>query len=105
RADSRRETLDAAFHAAAHLEHFTRDDLRQRAGEFGELDRLEHLRACFARDLAILLGHERRELVDVRLEQRLVPEEDLYPLLDRRAGPARQRGLCMTHGGVDLGGG
>ena len=82
--------LDAALDAAAHLEHFARRDLRQRAGELGELGRLEHLGARLAGDLAVLLGDERGELVDVLLEERLVAVEDLDALLDRRRGPGRE---------------
>ena len=85
------EPLDPALDPAAHLQHLARSDLRQRAGELGQLGRLEHLGAGLARDLAVLLGDQRRQLVDVLLEQRLVAVEDLHPLLDRGAAPAGER--------------
>ena len=84
RHDAERKSLDAALDAAAHLEHFAGRDLRQRAGELRQLGGLEHLGARLAGDLAVLFGDERRQLVDVLLEQRLVAIEDLHALLDRR---------------------
>jgi hypothetical protein len=94
--------IDAAFHATAHFEHFAGDYLRQGAGELRQLRRLQYLGARFDIDLAVLLRHERRELVDVPLEQRLVPVEDLDPLLDRRSRPRRERSSCRLHRVVHL---
>ena len=94
--------LDPALHAAAHLEHLARRDLRQRAGELGQLGGLEHLGAGLARDLPVLLGDQRRQLVDVLLEQRLVAVEDLDPLLDRRGRPAGEGRPRALDGAVHL---
>ena len=58
-----------------------------------QLGRLEHLGARLAGDLAVLLGDQRGELVDVALEQRLVSVEDLDALLDRRGRPGGERRL------------
>ncbi len=91
RDDPKREPLDPALHTAAHLEHFSRRDLRQRAGELAQLGRLQDLSPGFARDLAVLLGYQRGQLVDVLLEQCLVAVEDLGALLDRRRGPSGER--------------
>ena len=85
RHDADRESFDATLDAAAHLEHFARDDLRQRARELGELSGLQDLRPSLARDLSILLGDERAQLVDVLLEERFVAIEDLDAFLDRRS--------------------
>ena len=104
RDDAERKALDAALDAAAHLEHFARRDLRQRARELGQLGGLQHFGARFARDLAVFFGDERRELVDVRFQKSLVSIKDLHPLLDRRRRPGRKGGARCLHGGVDLGG-
>ena len=68
-----------------------------------QLGRLEHLGARFAGDLAVLLGDQRGQLVDVLLEQRLVAVEDLDALLDRRRAtrPGNARS-ARRDGGVDV---
>src|SRR5439155_11846922 len=83
RNDAHREPLDTTFDAPAHLEHFASGDLWQRTGELCQLRRLEDLRARLACDLAVFLGDEGGELVDVLLEKSLVSIEDLYAFFDR----------------------
>ena len=86
-----RVPLEPAFDAPAHLHHLAHGDLRQRAGELGQLDGLEDLGLGLALDLAVLLRNQRAELGEVALEQGLVAVEDLDPLLDRRRRPGRER--------------
>ena len=88
-----REAFYSTFDAAAHLEHFARGDLRKRAGELGQLGGFEDFRARLGVDLAVLLGHQCRKLVDVFLEQSLVTEKNLHPLLDGHRRPAGERSL------------
>jgi hypothetical protein len=100
--DAHRMAVGAAFHPAAHLQNLARDDLRHRAGELGQLDRLQHLRLGLATDLAVLPGNERGELLEVPLEESAIPIEHLHPLLDRRRRPGRERHGRRTYSGVHL---
>jgi hypothetical protein len=94
--------LDAALHTAGDLEHFAGRDLRQRAGELRQLRRLQHLRARLAVDLPVLFRHELRQPIDVLFQQRLVAEEDLHALLDRRRRPGREGRLRRLHRAIDI---
>ena len=71
-------------------------DVRRAAGELDDLDDLEDVALRLVPLLAVLLGAEVGQLVEMRVEQRLHPEQHLDPLADRRVAPGgkrRRRGL------------
>jgi hypothetical protein len=79
-------------------------ELRQAAGE---LDHLEPAgdRALGVLDrLAVLLGDEAGEAVDVALDQLLEAEHDAHAPEHRGGGPVGEGGLGGLHRPVDLGG-
>jgi hypothetical protein len=80
---AQRLPLDAAFHALAHLQHFTLHQLRQAACEFAQLHALVHLGVRLVHRFAVLLMHQ-RPVPRGSSQQFAVSEEDLRTLLDRR---------------------
>ena len=96
--------FEPALDAAAHFHHLAHGDLRQRAGELRQLDRLEDLGLGLDSDLAVLLGDEGAQFDQMALQQRLVAVKDLDPLLDRRGGPGREGAAGSGHRLVHLGG-
>ena len=103
RHDPDRMPVGAALHPAAHLQHLAGHDLRQRAGELGQLDRLGDLRLGLRARLAVLLADQRGERGEIPLQQGAVAVEDLDPLLDRLGGPGGERALRGANRLVQLG--
>ena len=101
RDDADRESFDAAFNAAADLQHLAGCDLRKRAREFRQLRTLQDLRARLAVDLSVFFGDQRGELVNVLLQERFVTKENLHALLDRKIRPGRKCALGGLNCPVD----
>ena len=74
-----------------------------RAGELEVLETPGDLAHRVGRDLAVLGGQVRRELVAVRLDEVADPEHDLGPLRQRRRPPGREGRPGLGHGRPDLG--
>jgi hypothetical protein len=90
--DTDRIPVGAALHSSADLEYLTSDDLRQRAGEFCELDCFGELGLRLAPDFSVLLGDQRSKLVEMAFQEGPVAVENLHPLLDRSGRPCRESG-------------
>ncbi len=86
-----RRVGDLAGDAATHLELVARRKVRKRAPELDALDRLLDLGSCLGKDLAVLVAHEPRELVEVRDHPFAQPVHHLGPLADRPLRPRRER--------------
>ena len=65
--------------------------VRDAARELDVLEAAGDLAERVGRDLAVLGGQQRRDLVAVRVDQVPDPEEDLGPLRERRRPPGRER--------------
>ena len=98
---AQRMPFDPALDSPAHFQHLSHRQLRQRAGELGQFDGLEDLGFGLARQLAMLLGDQGRQVLDMTFEEGLVAEEDLDPFLDRGTGPASVSLTGRLDRGVD----
>jgi len=72
-------------------------------GDFDVFDGAAHLSFRFREGLAVFLGDEAGEIVDMVFEKHLQLEERLNPVFGRRPAPFRKRGGCGLNGGGDLG--
>jgi hypothetical protein len=101
--DAERLAHDVAIDAVRDV--FEAEPLHQRrrpARDFHALDAAAHAAARLIERLAVLGGHRDRELLELLLEQRLEPVQDLRAGVDRRVAPGRERGGSRLHGGLDV---
>ena len=95
---------DAAIDAARDVELFALGHVLEGEAELEALDALEHVALGLGEDLAVLVGDEPGELVEVALHEGLEAEQDLDALLERGVAPAGEGGLRGGDGGGDVGG-
>jgi hypothetical protein len=87
---------DAAIDAAADVELFALGHVLEGEAELEALDAFEHVAAGLGEDLAVLVGDEPAELVEVALHQGLEAEQDLDALLERGVLPAGEGGRAAA---------
>ena len=78
------------------------DEVRDAARELEVLEAAGDLAERIRRDLAVLRGEERRELLPVRLDEVPHPEQDVRAPGERRGPPRGECRLRGRHPGVDL---
>jgi hypothetical protein len=103
-ADAEGLVVDAAVDAAADVELFALGHVLEAEAVLEALDALEHVAAGLGEDLAVLVGDQPAELVEVALEQVFEAKQDLDALLERGVLPAGECGLGGRDGAGDVGG-
>ena len=78
------------------------EQVRDAAGELEVLEAAGDLAQRVRRDLAVLGGQERRELVAMLVDEVPDPEQDVGPLAQRRRAPARERCAGRRDRRIDL---
>ena len=84
------------------LAEATLEQLRHATGELDVLQPARDLAQGIARDLAMLGGQQRGQVLAMGLDQVPDPEQDLGPLRERRCAPGRERRCGRGDGSIDI---
>ena len=97
--DTHREAVEVLVHARGRLaQRPALQERRRAAGKVDHLDAPAYLSTRLVERLAVVPGYQRRQLLEVLVEEGLVPEHQADPVCEGSGGPTRARrgGLLPT---------
>ena len=104
RADPDRKAIEVLVDVARDgAERASLEERGSAAGEVHHLDSAPDLASRLVQRLAVMAGHDGRQVLEAGLQQLFVAEHEPHALHDRSARPGREGARRGLHGGVDLG--